>query len=309
MAITTPTVGKDMKEKRERSGPSPLLRIYLIAFNVLSALGWAYVFGLLVMHLFSPDPPTATKQAQSLISSVTAFFSSVPSLLSRNLPFLRTMAHAHTNTPSVYLADSLLYSIPKALHPRIRTACAATFRWVAPVQTLAVLEVVHALFGLVRSPLVTTGMQVASRLILVWGVAGVVESTHTNPFYTTMLFAWCLTEVPRYTFYALSLLPPSLVPSSTWPPYFLLYIRYTTFYVLYPLGAGSEAFIMLASVPDWAKQGWKLWTLGDWTRAILFFVWWPSLYVLYTHMMKQRRRILGAGKGQTLGAKPKAKVQ
>jgi hypothetical protein len=39
------------------------------------------------------------------------------------------------------------------------------------VQTLAVLEIVHALVGFVRSPIATTGMQVFSRLVLVWGIA------------------------------------------------------------------------------------------------------------------------------------------
>jgi very-long-chain (3R)-3-hydroxyacyl-CoA dehydratase len=36
------------------------------------------------------------------------------------------------------------------------------------VQTAAALEVVHALLGLVRSPVGTTALQVASRLTLVW---------------------------------------------------------------------------------------------------------------------------------------------
>lgn len=37
-------------------------------------------------------------------------------------------------------------------------------------QTLALVEVVHALTGLVRTSVLTTGMQVASRLLLVWGI-------------------------------------------------------------------------------------------------------------------------------------------
>lgn len=35
-------------------------------------------------------------------------------------------------------------------------------------QSLAALEVFHALFGLVRSPVFTTLLQVASRLVLLW---------------------------------------------------------------------------------------------------------------------------------------------
>jgi very-long-chain (3R)-3-hydroxyacyl-CoA dehydratase len=37
-------------------------------------------------------------------------------------------------------------------------------------QSLAVLEIIHSLLGLVKAPVMTTGMQVASRLLVVWGV-------------------------------------------------------------------------------------------------------------------------------------------
>lgn len=30
-----------------------------------------------------------------------------------------------------------------------------------------------------------------------------------------------------------------------------------------------------------------------------------ALYVLYTYMMRQRRKVLGTGRGRTLGQKPK----
>lgn len=38
------------------------------------------------------------------------------------------------------------------------------------VQSLAVLEVVHACIGIVRSPVHTVAQQVASRLFIVWGI-------------------------------------------------------------------------------------------------------------------------------------------
>jgi very-long-chain (3R)-3-hydroxyacyl-CoA dehydratase len=38
------------------------------------------------------------------------------------------------------------------------------------VQTAALLEVFRSLFGFVKSPVGTTAMQVASRLLLVWGI-------------------------------------------------------------------------------------------------------------------------------------------
>lgn len=56
-----------------------------------------------------------------------------------------------------------------------------------------------------------------------------------------MLFAWSVTEVIRYTFYVLSLLGIDV--------YLLNWCRYTFFLVLYPLGAGSEAFLSFSTLP------------------------------------------------------------
>jgi very-long-chain (3R)-3-hydroxyacyl-CoA dehydratase len=72
--------------------------------------------------------------------------------------------------------------------------------WVRGVQTMAGMEVLHSLFGIVRAPLLTTVMQVASRFLLVWGIAhpgmfGV--GVRHSPAYSTMLVAWSVTEVIR----------------------------------------------------------------------------------------------------------------
>jgi very-long-chain (3R)-3-hydroxyacyl-CoA dehydratase len=65
--------------------------------------------------------------------------------------------------------------------------------------------------------------------------------THKNPLFTTMLLAWSVTEVIRYPFYVLNLL------GTEWYP--LNWLRYNTFLVLYPLGAGSEAFLSYSTLP------------------------------------------------------------
>ena len=122
------------------------------------------------------------------------------------------------------------------------------------------------------------------------------EQARSNPLYASMVFAWSLTEVIRYSFYASSLISQ--------PPYPLLWLRYTTFYILYPLGATSEAFLIYSTLPfsspnpfpSWRSWVWGIWTLGDYARGAMFVIWWPALYVLYTHMMKQRRNVLGGGK-------------
>jgi hypothetical protein len=42
------------------------------------------------------------------------------------------------------------------------------------IQTAALLEVLHSLLGFVKSPVGTTAMQVASRLLLVWGICTLI---------------------------------------------------------------------------------------------------------------------------------------
>lgn len=133
-----------------------------------------------------------------------------------------------------------------------------------------------------------------------------------------MILSWALTEVIRYSFYTSSLLSPSSPP----PP-LLNWLRYTTFYVLYPTGAGSEAFTAFVTLPKFGE--WGRWDWDAAVRGVLFCVWWPGesflcievrgrilmvfgwgtgLYVMYTHMMKQRRKVFG-GTGRTLGGRPK----
>jgi len=90
-----------------------------------------------------------------------------------------------------------------------------------------------------------------------------------------MTLAWSTTEIIRYAFYACSLL--------NYEPYFLLWLRYTTFYVLYPLGAGSEAFLAFFTlpfgkhfIPQFRSMYHGLWTYSEYARAALFVIWWPG---------------------------------
>lgn len=89
----------------------------------------------------------------------------------------------------------------------------------------------------------TTIMQVSSRFLLVWGVVHFFPLVAVqSPFYTSMLVAWSVTEVIRYSFFALTL--------SGAQPRFLTWLRYNTFFVLYPMGITSEcALIWLAAEP------------------------------------------------------------
>ena len=69
------------------------------------------------------------------------------------------------------LASQVQAQLPAALIP-VYTRASTVWGAIGPqttwIQTFAVLEVVHSLFGLVKSPVQTTAMQVASRLYAVW---------------------------------------------------------------------------------------------------------------------------------------------
>lgn len=87
-----------------------------------------------------------------------------------------------------------------------------------------------------------------------------------------MLLSWSITEVIRYSFYALTLVG--------YQSPLLLYLRYTTFYLLYPTGASSEAFLIFSSLPP---AGPSSYTLHDWLRATFFVVWWPGASFIAKH--------------------------
>jgi very-long-chain (3R)-3-hydroxyacyl-CoA dehydratase len=145
----------------------------------------------------------------------------------------------------------------------------------------------------------TTLMQVSSRLLLVWGVVDLYpDATARSAWYSSMLIAWSVTEVIRYGYFVMNLRASAGINSgggdstsinttnNTAVPPFLTWLRYNTFFVLYPLGITSEvALVYKASLAT--------------PNALVRIVYWlvlavyvPGSYVLYTHMMKQRRRVI-----------------
>lgn len=146
-------------------------------------------------------------------------------------------------------------------------------------QTLALLEIVHSASGLVRSPLLTTILQVSSRLFLIWAVVDrYPSSTGSSIFYSSMLLAWSVTEVIRYSYFVWNL-------QGNGVPGFMTWLRYNTFYVLYPIGISSECVLI-----------WNASMFAERPLQLLFWVvlgvYVPGSYVLFTHMITQRRKII-----------------
>lgn len=122
-------------------------QIYLIAYNFLSFVLW-YTILIRVAYPFV------------MLPALNAFSDGVESA-----PFKDSAAfHPGGATPSTTGVPAT------SVQGVVAETYSNTGDYVRYIQTLAGLEVLHALVGLVRAPVATTAMQVASRFLLVWGV-------------------------------------------------------------------------------------------------------------------------------------------
>lgn len=118
--------------------------------------------------------------------------------------------------------------------------------WLYYVQTAALLEIVHAMVGLVRSPVFVTTMQVGSRIA---ALNTMLYSPVSQDQFGAglMILSWSLVEVPRYLFYVSALITGDATKKT---PYPLFWLRYSLFAVLYPTGITGELTVFLAAAKD-----------------------------------------------------------
>lgn len=152
-------------------------------------------------------------------------------------------------TLTLHLAGSLitiLRGLPEEGTGAVSDIFDELFPLLCTAQSVALLEVVHALLGLVRASVVTTTMQVASRVVVVWGVmymfsvqamgnngilgrgdsqvssssaAGAEQGSPGDWAFVGCLAAWGITECIRYGFFVLQL-------SGKGVPKWMLWLRY-----------------------------------------------------------------------------------
>jgi len=125
-------------------------------------------------------------------------------------------------------------------------------------------------------------MQVASRLLLVWGVVDTFPFLAKSAAYSSMLIAWSVTEVVRYSYFVFTL--------SGYSPGLISWLRYNLFYVLYPLGISSECWLIYKAVEPAKEIRQEL----GWLLQLILFIYVPGSYILFTHMMAQRRKVMRA---------------
>lgn len=160
-------------------------------------------------------------------------------------------------------------------------------------QSLAIMEIVHSFTGLVRASPVTTLVQVVSRIQLI-AVHFLIPQVQESYGLVPMVVAWGLVEVVRYLYLALNLLNAA--------PRWLLWMRYSLFYVLYPMGVYGEMRVLCEAMPYLKESGilsialpnaWNFsFSFSGYVWVLLYVIYVPGLYVQYTHMIRQRRKAL-----------------
>jgi len=131
------------------------------------------------------------------------------------------------------------------------------------VQSAALLEILHAAAGLVRSPLFVTTMQVGSRIVALHMIVNsVVAQTQWGA--ALMIFSWSLVEVPRYLFYLTAIITGDATKGT---PYPLFWLRYSLFAVLYPTGISGELSVFFAA----SKDDTFLSLLGENNKTIMYW--------------------------------------
>ncbi|CAN1275212.1 Very-long-chain (3R)-3-hydroxyacyl-CoA dehydratase PASTICCINO 2 [Linum perenne] len=153
-------------------------------------------------------------------------------------------------------------------------------------QTAAVLEVCLATLGLIRSPISATLPQIASRLYLTWIVLYSFPEIQTHFLVSSVAISWSITEIIRYSFFGMK-----EAFGST--PSFLLWLRYSTFLVMYPIGISSEASDKFCiRMPN----KWNF-SFDNFCAAVLAIgIYIPGSPHLYGYMLSQRSKALSKSK-------------
>lgn len=132
------------------------------------------------------------------------------------------------------------------------------------VQMAAMLEVVHAMIGIVRSPVRVTFMQVSSRVVV---LLFLLKSPNAMSSLGggLMVLSWSLVEVPRYAFYMCAVVTGDATKKT---PYWLFWLRYTLFIVLYPSGITGEILVYREALNDPIMKD----ILGGMDRYLWYFL-------------------------------------
>ncbi|XP_010883760.1 very-long-chain (3R)-3-hydroxyacyl-CoA dehydratase 1 [Esox lucius] len=182
------------------------------------------------------------------------------------------------------------FYIQRGTHKGLYKSIARTLKF---FQTIALLEVVHCAIGIVRTSVIVTGVQVCSRIFMVWFITNSIKQIQNEESVILFLVVWTVTEITRYSFYTFNLLNHL--------PYFIKWARYNMFIIMYPLGVVGELMTIYAALPYVRKTGMLSMRLPNkynvsfdyyYFLIIVMLSYIPLFPQLYFHMLRQRRKVL-----------------
>ncbi|KAI4312653.1 hypothetical protein MLD38_037456 [Melastoma candidum] len=163
---------------------------------------------------------------------------------------------------------------------------------------LAQTAILHNLVGLVRSPITATLPQIGSRLFVTWGILYSFPEIRTHVLVSSLVISWSITEIIRYSFFGVK-------ESLGFTPSWLLWLRYSTFLLLYPTGITSEFGLIYLSLP-YIKNSEKFCVKmpNKWNFSFNYFyasilvlgVYVPGNPHMYNYMLRQRKKALAKTK-------------
>ncbi|GMI99431.1 PEPINO, PASTICCINO 2 [Hibiscus trionum] len=165
-------------------------------------------------------------------------------------------------------------------------------------QSAAVLEILHGLIGLVRSPVSSTLPQIGSRLYLTWGILWSFPEIRSHVLVTWLVISWAITEIIRYSFFGMK---EAFGFAASWH----LWLRYSTFLVLYPTGISSEVGLIYFALPyikDSDKYCIRMPNKWNFSFDYLYAafvglgIYVPGSPHMYRYMLGQRKRALSKSK-------------
>ncbi|XP_065876469.1 very-long-chain (3R)-3-hydroxyacyl-CoA dehydratase PASTICCINO 2 [Euphorbia lathyris] len=165
-------------------------------------------------------------------------------------------------------------------------------------QSAAVLEILHSLVGLVRSPVSATLPQIGSRLYLTWGILYSFPEIRTHFLVSSLVISWSITEIIRYSFFGTK-------EALGFAPSWLLWLRYSTFMLLYPTGISSEVGLIYFTLPYIKKSEmycirmpnkWNFSFDYLYGAILALAIYVPGSPHMYKYMLGQRKKALSKSK-------------
>uniref|UniRef100_A0A3P9NZS8 Very-long-chain (3R)-3-hydroxyacyl-CoA dehydratase n=1 Tax=Poecilia reticulata TaxID=8081 RepID=A0A3P9NZS8_POERE len=158
-------------------------------------------------------------------------------------------------------------------------------------QTLAAVEVLNAAFGVVRTGVIPTLIQVVGRNFVLFIIFGSLEEMHHRPVVFFVFYLWSAIEIFRYPFYVLGCF------NTEWKT--LTWLRYSVWIPLYPLGVLAEAVAVVQSIPIFDQT--KLYSIPlpkaigtsinfSYVLHVYLILMFLGLFINFRHLYKQRKR-------------------